>query len=146
MAPRLGCPSESSQRHQHQAAALLSSTSTVLVSALTKPRPRITQPGVRGPRADDNDSKTLNMTLRLCLPGGNLEQMRGRMEQGARRGYVTAAIDCRYHGRRCPPGEPYRDCYENALVRHVLQFMTKGCLRLILGLHNQASKLCKISG
>ena len=46
-----------------------------------------------------------------------MDQMRGRAEAGARRGYLTASIDCRYHGRRCPPGEDKRSCYEHALVR-----------------------------
>ena len=51
------------------------------------------------------------------ITGGNMDQMRGRAEAGARRGYLTASIDCRYHGRRCPPGKDRRDCYEHALVR-----------------------------
>ena len=46
-----------------------------------------------------------------------MDQMRGRAEAGAKRGYLTASIDCRYHGRRCPPGEDKRNCYEHALVR-----------------------------
>ncbi|CAL8472161.1 g11703 [Coccomyxa elongata] len=53
----------------------------------------------------------------LHATGGNLEQMHGRMELAAQRGYLTAAIDCRYHGRRCSPGESGRHCYEDALVR-----------------------------
>ena len=51
------------------------------------------------------------------ITGGNMDQMRGRAEAGAKRGYLTASIDCCYHGRRCPPGEDRRDCYEHALVR-----------------------------
>lgn len=50
-----------------------------------------------------------------------MEQVHGRMELAAQRGYLTAAIDCRYHGRRFPPGESKRDCYEDALVRCALQ-------------------------
>ena len=49
-----------------------------------------------------------------------MDQMQGRAEAGAKRGYLTASIDCRYHGRRCPPGEDKRDCYEHALVRSAL--------------------------
>ena len=51
-----------------------------------------------------------------------MDQMQGRAEAGAKRGYLTASIDCRYHGRRCPPGEDKRDCYEHALVRSALSF------------------------
>lgn len=46
-----------------------------------------------------------------------MDQMRGRAEAGAKRGYLTASMDCRYHGRRCPPSEDKRNCYEHALVR-----------------------------
>ena len=49
-----------------------------------------------------------------------MDQMQGRAEAGAKRGYLTASIDCRYHGRRCPPGQDKRDCYEHALVRSAL--------------------------
>ena len=49
-----------------------------------------------------------------------MDQMQGRAETGAKRGYLTASIDCRYHGRRCPEGEDKRDCYEHALVRSAL--------------------------
>lgn len=49
-----------------------------------------------------------------------MDQMQGRAEAGAKRGYLTASIDCRYHGRRCPAAEDKRDCYEHALVRSAL--------------------------
>ena len=52
--------------------------------------------------------------------------MAGRMEQYARAGYLTAAIDCRYHGDRAvpeaagngvsPPRDP-RSAYQDSLVR-----------------------------
>ena len=65
--------------------------------------------------------KVMSILNMLCT-GGNMDQMQGRAEAGAKRGYLTASIDCRYHGRRCPPGEDKRDCYENALVRSALAF------------------------
>lgn len=49
-----------------------------------------------------------------------MDQMQGRAEAGAERGYLTASIDCRYHGRRCSPGYDRLDCYEHALVRSAL--------------------------
>ncbi|KAK9905832.1 hypothetical protein WJX75_007214 [Coccomyxa subellipsoidea] len=59
----------------------------------------------------------LPVIIYLHATGGNLEQMHGRMELAAQRGYLTAAIDCHYHGRRCLPGGAGRHCYEDALVR-----------------------------
>lgn len=52
-----------------------------------------------------------------------MDQMQGRAEAGAKRGYLTASIDCRYHGRRCPKGEDKRNCYEHALVRSAISLM-----------------------
>ena len=57
--------------------------------------------------------------------GRSKESMAGRMEQYARAGYLTAAIDCRYHGDRAVPdaawdGVAKQDpwsAYQDSLVR-----------------------------
>ena len=79
-----------------------------------------------------------------------MDQMRGRAEAGAKRGYLTASIDCRYHGRRCPPGEDKRNCYEHALVRsgpasslRAQESLIKGGIScLVQGCHRPSGVLC----
>lgn len=51
-----------------------------------------------------------------------MNEMRGRQEAYAYSGYLTVAVDCRYHGERAQPatpGQPARAVYEDALVRYV---------------------------
>ena len=45
--------------------------------------------------------------------------MRPRQEEYAADGFLTAAIDLRYHGERAAPaeGQPARQVYEEALIR-----------------------------
>ena len=62
---------------------------------------------------------SLPMDGRLCA-GWNKESMAELMAEYAASGYLTAAIDCRYHGARALPegclADP-RNAYQDALCR-----------------------------
>lgn len=57
----------------------------------------------------------------LHATGSSMDSQHAKMVEYATAGYITAAIDCRYHGRRCPThdvgGVSPRDAYQMALVR-----------------------------
>ena len=70
-------------------------------------------------------SRLTNLDHVLGTTGRSKESMAERQEQYARAGYLTAAIDCRYHGDRAvpkaaglasPPLDP-RSAYQDSLVR-----------------------------
>ncbi len=46
---------------------------------------------------------SISLSACFSLAGRSKESMAGRMEQYACAGYLTAAIDCRYHGDRAVP-------------------------------------------
>lgn len=83
------------------------------LSALPLPQPAAWAPPAPAP-------PPFPSSLCACLPaGGNKETLRGRQEEYAALGYVTVAIDCRYHGVRAKghEGMAMRAFYEDALVR-----------------------------
>ncbi|KAF5837102.1 Alpha/Beta hydrolase protein [Dunaliella salina] len=49
--------------------------------------------------------------------GSSMSSEQARQVAYAERGYLTAAIDCRYHGRRCEQLENPREAYQQAIVR-----------------------------
>eukprot|EP00803_Ostreobium_quekettii_P008242 evm.model.scf_2141.1 EVM.evm.TU.scf_2141.1 scf_2141:2802-6893(+) len=49
--------------------------------------------------------------------GSSKDAMKDWQMQFASAGYLTAAIDCCYHGDRCITGEASRSCYQDALAR-----------------------------
>lgn len=51
--------------------------------------------------------------------GGSILDMAERQATYARKGYLTASIDCRYHGKRAVGGLEPRAGYQAALVRCV---------------------------
>eukprot|EP00955_Chlamydomonas_euryale_P047112 353590-Chlamydomonas_euryale.AAC.7 len=64
--------------------------------------------------------------------GGHMNELRSRQEDYARAGYLTAAVDSRYHGERAHPALPgpaARAVYEEALVKWVSRWLAfvPGC-------------------
>ena len=53
----------------------------------------------------------------LSVAGFSKEFMKDLQVKFARAGYLTASIDCRYHGDRCLSKDNARSCYQDALVR-----------------------------
>lgn len=69
-------------------------------------------------RPESQPSLPLPAVVFLHATGSSRAAMAGRQVEYARSGYVTAAIDCRYHGQRIPEDEPdKRGYYQQSLVR-----------------------------
>jgi hypothetical protein len=58
----------------------------------------------------------LPVVLLLHCTGSDRGSLALKQAEFARRGYLTASIDCRYHGLRAVPGSIARDGYQDALI------------------------------